>query len=136
MKSLNHLPNYLGVVHRGISNLRLGDYQKVGDCFYWKSFTSTSTRKELADFYRRRVGTVFHINSLTGKDISLFSIYEHEKEVLFYPFTFFLVERVEKQETYDEVWLSEMPTPVAFANNLIIWVDDIPQNNTDMIKDI
>jgi hypothetical protein len=76
IKSLNELPNYLGIVHRGINNFRFSNYQAVGDCFYWKSFTSTSIRPEVAEQFKKSGGTVFHITSLTGKDLSLFSIYE------------------------------------------------------------
>lgn len=41
-----------------------------------------------------------------------------------------------KHPKYDEIWLSEMPTPVTFAKNLLIWVDDIPTNNSDSVKDL
>jgi hypothetical protein len=47
-----------------------------------------------------------------------------------------MVEKMEKHENYDEIWLSEMPTPVTFVKNLLIWVDDIPTNNAEMVKDL
>jgi hypothetical protein len=78
VNSLNQLPGYLGVVHRGIAGLRFANYQKVGDCFYWKGFTSTSIKVEVAANFKNGGGSVFHINSLTGKNLSLFSLYEYE----------------------------------------------------------
>lgn len=48
IKSLNELPNYINTVHRGINKLRFSLYQKAGDCFYWKSFTSTSKKVSVA----------------------------------------------------------------------------------------
>lgn len=52
------------------------------------------------------------------------------------PFTYFLVEKIERHEEYDEVWLSEMPTPFSFKHNFIIWVDDVPSNNIKYVADI
>ncbi len=94
MKSLLFIPNFIGLVHRGINNFRFSTYQKVGDLFYWKGFTSTSLLPEIGERFKKNSGTIFHINSLTGKDVSLFSVYEQEKEVLLLPFTYFLVERI------------------------------------------
>ena len=42
------------------------------------------------------------------------------------PFTYFFIEKIQKGENFDELWLSEVPTPVTFKKNLIIWVDDKP----------
>ena len=36
----------------------------------------------------------------------------------------------------DEVWLSEMTSPVTFQKNIILWVDDNPKNNTNQIDRI
>jgi hypothetical protein len=47
-----------------------------------------------------------------------------------------MVDKISKFPKYDEVWLTEMPSPVTFSKNLIIWVDDIPANNNDMVKQI
>lgn len=94
------------MVHRGINKLRFSSYQKVGDCFYWKSFTSTSKKVSVAESFKKSGGSVFHINSLTGKNLEKYSVYSHEEEVLFYPFTYFMVDRIDKYEHYDEVWLT------------------------------
>lgn len=44
IKSLFLIPNFIGIVHRGISHLRFSSHQKEGDLFYWKGFTSTSLK--------------------------------------------------------------------------------------------
>lgn len=47
-----------------------------------------------------------------------------------------MVEKIQRFDNYDEVWLSEMPTPNTFKQDFIIWVDDIPTNNTQYIPNI
>ncbi len=79
LRSLMMLPNYIGVVHRGVRNLRLSSLQKVGDVFYWKAFTSTSIDPKVAQRFKQSKGTILHINSLTGKDLSLYSIFDQEQ---------------------------------------------------------
>lgn len=61
------LPNFIGKVYRGIRNFRFSDHKKAGDSFYWRSFTSTSLKEEVANSFKKSNGTLFHINSLTGK---------------------------------------------------------------------
>ena len=73
--SVSLLPNYIGLVHRGISQLRFSTFQKEGDLFYWRQFTSTSMNSSVAEQFKKNNGTIFHINSLTGKDLSLYSVY-------------------------------------------------------------
>ena len=90
INSLFKLPNYYGQVHRGIRNFRFSSHQKVSDCFSWKGFTSTSKKEGIAEGLKNVNGTIFHINCLTGRDISLFSVYSSEEEVLLLPFTYFM----------------------------------------------
>lgn len=42
-----------------------------------------------------------HITSLTGKEITPFSLYSNEKEVIFLPFTYFFIEKIKKFKKYD-----------------------------------
>lgn len=93
IKSLSALPNHVGMVYRGINKLRFSSHQKVGDLFYWKGFTSTSLKASVGEQFGKN-GTIFHINSISGKNVSLFSIYEEEEEVIFLPFTYFIVEEI------------------------------------------
>ena len=48
---------------------------------------------------------------------------------MFAPFTYFLVQRVKEGELYDEVWLTEIASPVTFRKNIMLWVDDNPDYN-------
>ena len=75
IKSVLYLPNFLGVVHRGIKNYRFSKLQKTGDVLCWKGFTSTSLDEKVAEKFKKGVGTIFHINSLTGRDLALYSMY-------------------------------------------------------------
>jgi len=34
----------------------------------------------------------------------------------------------------DKVWLCEIPSPVTFQKNIILWVDDEPYNNVKQIN--
>jgi hypothetical protein len=47
-----------------------------------------------------------------------------------------MIDKIESAKDYDEVWLSEMPTPVTFSKKIILWVDDQPKNNLKPIAKI
>ena len=67
----------------------------------------------------------------------MFSLYEYEMEVLFIPFTYFYIQKIqEEKDKYDEVWLIEIPTPVSFQKDIILWVDDQPTSNLKFIDEI
>jgi hypothetical protein len=36
----------------------------------------------------------------------------------------------------DRVWLDEMPSPITFQKNIVLWVDDFPKNNIREINSI
>ena len=74
IKSVLLLPNYYGVVHRGVRNYRFSKLQKTGDVLCWKGFTSTSQDEKVAQMFKTRIGTIFHINSLTGRNLTIYSI--------------------------------------------------------------
>lgn len=71
-------------------------------------------------------GTLFHIKSVTGRNIEQYSIFPKEREVLFQPYTYFIVEKIIKGNLVDEVWLGEMPSPASFKMKVLVWVDDKP----------
>jgi hypothetical protein len=52
-----------------------------------------------------------------------------ENEIIFAPFSYFSVEKIEVTGAFKEVWLKEIASPIYFKKNLILWVDDIPENN-------
>lgn len=137
IQTLKKLANFVGVTHRGVRDFRFSTLKfKVGDVFNWKSFTSSSASLEVSMKFIGKCGSIFHINCLSGRDISAFSFYPKEEEVLLLPFTYFIVDRMETQSDIEEVWISEMPTPVTFAKDIILWVDDKPSNNLREIEKI
>jgi hypothetical protein len=75
VKNLIALPNYLGVVHRGLRGYKHSNNYKVGDVFNWKSFISTTIDARKSKAFLDRTGTLFHISCVTGKDITEFSVF-------------------------------------------------------------
>jgi hypothetical protein len=59
-------------------------------------------------------------------------LYPGELEILFSPFSYFLVVKIEKGDYIDEVWLDEIPSPVTFQKNIILWVDDKPMDKANL----
>ena len=37
---------------------------------------------------------------------------------------------------YEQVWLTEVETPETFSSNVVLWVDDRPQNNAPLVRQI
>lgn len=125
------------MTHRGVRDFRFSTLKfKVGDVFNWKSFTSSSANINVSKQFIGICGSIFHINCLTGRNISAFSFFPNEEEVLLLPFTYFIVDKMESQGDIDEVWVSEIPTPITFTKNVILWVDDKPANNIAEIEKI
>lgn len=73
-----------------------------------------------------------HIKSLTGKYVEPYTYYPEEEEVLFAPYTYFLVTKVEDKGKYREYWMEEIPSP-SFKKDITLWVDDEPFNNLYLI---
>lgn len=44
-----------------------------------------------------------------------------------------MVDKIVRHDNFDEVWLSELPSPATFKKNVIVWVDDKPSNNLEII---
>lgn len=67
----------------------------------------------------------------------MFSSYPHEEELLYPPFTYFIVDRiVSVPGKHEEVWMSEMPSPSIWKHNMLLWVDDKPLNNVSILPNI
>ncbi len=47
-----------------------------------------------------------------------------------------MIERIDRYDNYDEAWLSEIPTPNNFKQDLVIWVDDVPNNNLKYVSEV
>lgn len=102
IQALKQLRNFVGATHRGIKDFRFSTLRyQPGQVFNWKSFTSTSTDAFVSKKFVGKCGSIFHINSLTGRDISEFSFYKNEGEVLLLPFTYFIVDKIETKDDID-----------------------------------
>jgi hypothetical protein len=87
---VSEIPGH-GMVYRGIRAILNPTVYAQGKLVTWQGFSS-STRKQLAilEFVdrlpgRKLQGSLFVIDSITGKDIRHFSSFPNEEEVLFAP---------------------------------------------------
>lgn len=97
------LPIYNGLVYRGVA-LQSWSWKK-GQIHCFKAFSSSSLEKDKGKLFTKGVGkgTIFIIHSLTGRDISNYSYFKTELEVLFMPYTYFEVGEVTEQGGFMEV---------------------------------
>ncbi|CAF1024038.1 unnamed protein product [Adineta ricciae] len=83
--ALSHLPSYHGIVYRGVKQDLSGSYTKGKD-FVWWGFSSCTTSLSVLQsnlfFGDKGDGTLFIIDSFTGKDIRQYSHYAKEEEIL------------------------------------------------------
>ncbi len=105
---MRQLPSYKGTVFRG-TNLtpEQAAIYKKGEVVKEKAFTSSSATEATAFSGNTR----FLIKSETGKDISILSDFQSEKEILFAPHTQFRVLSVDvnSQTGLREIFMVEIP---------------------------
>lgn len=93
LRALAKLPDVEGHFYRGsilaADELKAAYY--AGRQVQWTAFTSTSKRQSTALKMAGPTGTILCIKAWTGKDISDFSLYKHEREVLMLPNRTFVV---------------------------------------------
>jgi hypothetical protein len=129
--ALNQIEFYWGPCERWINldenHEDFSIYQR-GNIVTWIQFSSSAmTDGKLAHFKERNTKMV--IWSIKGRDISRFSTYEVEKEVLFTPFSRFMVLDVRKEvhkesgTEYNAIHLREVEVGL-FDCKPILWVDD------------
>lgn len=88
LSALAKLPNYSGTVYRAIDKplLSLSKQYKTGSNVVWPSFTSTSKNRDImSNFSGKSEGTWMSIDVVEGKDISTFSLFPDESEILLLP---------------------------------------------------
>eukprot|EP00906_Rhabdomonas_costata_P002037 RCo003198 len=95
-RELRALPPFVGTVFRGVRARLPASMFTPGMIVTWPSPSSTSADPQVARSFLgtsvRPQGTLFVVESSTGRDISAFSRYSHEAEVLFRPGCQFRVE--------------------------------------------
>lgn len=121
------MPAYVGETHRLLKDTRFREiYTKRTETLYFQNLLSTHANPASINRVGRKNYTILHIQSLTGREIGLFS--DTKDEIVFLPFTYFFINRIKHEQDCDEVWLIEMPTPLSFQKDIFMWVDDEPNS--------
>jgi hypothetical protein len=82
--ALEKLPSLDIVVWRGVST-EIGSDFVEGCVETWWSVNSCSRNLDVVQIYLGKTGTVFAIRAMNGKDISAYSVFEEEHEVVLLP---------------------------------------------------
>ena len=83
--ALKKLPDFCGIVWRGSTNAFVAQKYQKGTVVTWSAFSSTSTNEHTAKKFAGKDGLLFRIEAVSAKDISLFSVFPEESEVIFPP---------------------------------------------------
>lgn len=86
MTAIGKLPSIQATVWRGINCDATPDFLD-NDTFTWWGITSCSRGLEIVQRFVGDSGTLFNIETIDGKDISMFSANEDEKEIVLMPAT-------------------------------------------------
>ncbi|OMJ93244.1 hypothetical protein SteCoe_3822 [Stentor coeruleus] len=122
IKALITLPSYWGYCNRccNVNESNLIDYVP-GNSVVWIRFSSSKLGLKPANFAMNR-NTQFVIYSLTGKHIKSFSKFKAEDEILFMPYTQFLVCKRVQENNKVIIYLRQIELGIGIKN--ILWVDD------------
>lgn len=143
--NLIYLPNHISrspsETYFGVRNFKFSSHFDKNDTFYLYEYLLTSNDQESVKAeLKNNHGTLFRLASVTGKRINDFSVNQQKNmnylELLFPPYTYFLVDKVVRHQCYDEVWISEISTPWTLQKDIILWVDDNPINNVKQMEKI
>lgn len=131
LKAVNTIPYYWGSCTRTL-NLNTDEQQfyQEGAIIRWNNFNAAGKGDKAATNFSDR-NTYFHIWSLTGRNITQFSNYPEEEEILFPPGSTFLVVKkknpgVWSKKTY--IYLRQVE--LGHSENPILWVDDCVFNDS------
>ena len=96
MRALDQLPPFQGKVYRGgnkgLDQETVKKEYAVGRPVQWAAFSSATTDVTAAkEFVEKDVGVIFKLAVVSGRDISAFSYFPKENEVLLSPNTRFVV---------------------------------------------
>ena len=127
------LPFYYGTVLTGMSlgNENLSAYQ-AGNIILWKTYVECSDNrsKYVEETF---LDAIFEIVNARLKD---FSKFYGDKQYFFMPFTYFEVIQVKREENRYFIKLSEIGPDDFTVNQTVLWVDDKPENNLEIIKSL
>lgn len=121
VNALSNIPYYFGECSRfvDLDTEELQNYQP-GTVFAWMQFSSSKKGTGgAADFKERN--TKFHIYSVTGRPIQQFSNYPEEDEVLFLPFSTFLVTAVKSKGNQNHIYVRQIEC--GQSKQTVVWCD-------------
>ena len=122
IQAIRVLPLYWGDCVRCVQlkDEDLEEY-KVGTAITWVQFSSSTEGKEPVSNFSRR-NTWFLIKSISGRKISKYAKYKNESEVIFLPFSHFLVYKTKTESNKHFIFLKQIELGIAKSN--VLWVDD------------
>ena len=122
IKALTYIPYHWGPCVRFVQMGKAEqDRYEVGSIISWLQYSSSACLEEGAKEFASK-NTVFHIYSLSGRSIEVFSNFPNEKEVLFVPWSTFLVTKKIETEWLTYIYLRQVE--LGTTKNTILWVDD------------
>jgi hypothetical protein len=107
--AIEKLPTKKGNLWRGVSG-DLSKYYHENDVFFWWSITSCSVSANEAEKFldQNKDSTLFMIEAINGKDISGYTVYPNEKEIVLPIGTQFRVKGIAKHGKLNVVHLEEI----------------------------
>jgi hypothetical protein len=132
LRGLQYLPIYFGPCTRclNLTPSELEDYQP-GCILTWFQFSSSNIGESPLEYFDNR-NTVLIIYSVSGRLISQVSKYKNENEVIFLPFSQFLVVKIEKKNPRDFIYLRQIELGISEKN--VLWVDQAIFNSPSNVK--
>ncbi|CAD8099816.1 unnamed protein product [Paramecium sonneborni] len=135
LDGLKYSDYHKGICGRGFKNYQNTQIYQKGKVVQWCQVSSFSINRKVAEKFSNEKGMIFLAYLISAKNISQLSLYPHEDEVLIPPFTSFKVLDVVINENQPIIVIMK-EFPLAKTVNIILWVDDNPQNNYKLAQDL
>lgn len=131
LKAINAIPYYWGSCIRTL-DLKADEqkFYQEGSIIRWNNFNAAGKGDRPGSDFSGR-DTYFHIWSLTGRDITQFSNFPQEEEILFPPGATFLVVKKKNPSFWDKkthIYLRQVE--LGHSENPLLWIDDCVFHNT------
>ena len=135
LNGLKTMPYYRGKGYRGLKNYRDTTTYKKGQLVNWKTISALSKQEKVAKGFSNENGTIFEVEVVSSRDVSSISIYAEEEEILMLPYSCLeVLDVIEKPKEPVYVKLREIPIPR--APKVVFWVDDNPENNYSLAREV
>ena len=122
LRGLYYLPIHFGICTRcvNLSPEELNDYLP-GNIVTWFQFSSSTVGAKALNTFTNR-NAIVYVYSTSGRNITDFSKYQNEQEVIFLPYSQFLVLNVEKYRDKPFIHLRQIELGISKKN--ILWIDE------------